>query len=208
MNVRTSVFVYADDQVSQAGLEQLLRTRVETSVVASGQIDEAQVAVVAVDEVDEEAVRTISGIQRNGCPKVVIVASCLDEAGMLAASEAGTLGMIRRGDVTADRLVRVVQQVAAGRASVPTDLVGQLLGAVCRLARVAGNGQAATPTGLTEREQDVIRLLADGRDTAEIATTLCYSERTVKGVIHDVTSRLQLRNRSHVVAFALRNGMI
>ena len=67
---------------------------------------------------------------------------------------------------------------------------------------------SATPTGLTEREQDVIRLLADGRDTAEIATTLCYSERTVKGVIHDVTSRLQLRNRSHVVAFALRNGMI
>ena len=66
----------------------------------------------------------------------------------------------------------------------------------------------AAPASLSTREQEVIRLLADGRDTAEIASTLCYSERTVKGVIHEVTSRLQLRNRSHVVAFALRNDMI
>ena len=45
-------------------------------------------------------------------------------------------------------------------------------------------------------------------DTAEIATTLSYSERTVKNVLHDVTSRLQLRNRSHAVAYALKQGMI
>jgi DNA-binding NarL/FixJ family response regulator len=51
-------------------------------------------------------------------------------------------------------------------------------------------------------------LLAEGRDTAEIASRLCYSERTVKGVIHGLTTRLQLRNRSHAVAFALRNELI
>ena len=49
MNARTSVFVYADDPVSQAGLEQLLRRRVELHVVGSGQIDEAQVAVIGTD---------------------------------------------------------------------------------------------------------------------------------------------------------------
>ena len=54
----------------------------------------------------------------------------------------------------------------------------------------------------------MLRLLAEGQDTQEIASTLCYSERTVKGVIHEITTRLQLRNRSHAVAFALRNDLI
>jgi DNA-binding NarL/FixJ family response regulator len=65
-----------------------------------------------------------------------------------------------------------------------------------------------TFSGLSEREVDVLRLVADGCDTAEIARSLCYSERTVKNVIHDVTSRLRLRNRSHAVAYAMRQGLI
>jgi DNA-binding NarL/FixJ family response regulator len=208
MNVRTSVFVFADDPVSQAGLEQLLRSRAELQVVGSGQIDEAEVAVIGTDEVTEDTVRTISGVQRNGCPRVIVVASRLDEGGVLAASEVGTLGMVRRRDATPEHLARVVQQVASGEASVPTDLVGQLLVAIRQLRRGVAISPFAAPVTLTTREQDVVRMLADGHDTAEIASTLCYSERTVKGVIHEVTSRLQLRNRSHVVAFALRNEMI
>ncbi len=65
-----------------------------------------------------------------------------------------------------------------------------------------------TLTGLSQREADILRLIADGLDTAEIATTLSYSERTVKNVIYGVTHRLKLRNRSHAVAYALRAGMI
>ena len=208
MNARISVFVYADDPVSQAGLEHLLRTRVELHVVGSDQIDSAQVAIIGTEEVDDDTVRTINGIQRNGCPRVIVVATSLDESGVLAASGAGTLGMVRRRDATPEHLARVVQQVANGEASVPTDLVGQLLVAVRRLRRGVNAAPFATPVALTNREQEVVRLLAEGHDTAEIASTLCYSERTVKGVIHEVTSRLQLRNRSHVVAFALRNDMI
>lgn len=208
MNARTSVFVYAEDPVSQAGLEQLLRSRVELRVVASDQIDEAEVAIIGTEEIDDDTVRTITGVQRNGCPRVIVVATRLDETGILAASDAGTLGMLWRRDATSDQLAHAVAQVAAGRASLPTDLVGHLLAAVRRLRRGVALTPFATPVTLTTREQQVVRMLADGHDTAEIATTLCYSERTVKGVIHEVTSRLQLRNRSHIVAFALRNEMI
>jgi DNA-binding NarL/FixJ family response regulator len=207
MNVRTPVFVYAADPVSQAGLEQILRTDAGLLVLPSGQIDEAQVAIVGVDEVDDGAVKAIAGVQRDGCPRVVVVAAVLDEHGVLAAGDAGALGMVRRAEATAERLGRVVRRVAAGEASVPTDLVAPLLGAVRRIRRGAA-GVAVSPAALSVREQDVIRLLAEGRDTSEIATALSYSERTVKGVIHEVTSRLQLRNRSHVVAFALRNDML
>ncbi|SDZ07167.1 regulatory protein, luxR family [Saccharopolyspora shandongensis] len=61
---------------------------------------------------------------------------------------------------------------------------------------------------LTEREVDVLRLMADGWCTAEIAGGLGYSERTVKNALSSVTSRLKLRNRAHAVAYALRAGII
>jgi DNA-binding CsgD family transcriptional regulator len=50
--------------------------------------------------------------------------------------------------------------------------------------------------------------VANGHDTAEIAGRLSYSQRTVKNILHDVTTRLQLRNRSHAVAYAVREGLI
>jgi DNA-binding NarL/FixJ family response regulator len=55
---------------------------------------------------------------------------------------------------------------------------------------------------------EVLRLVAEGLDTGEIAKRLSYSERTIKNVIHDVVTRLNLRNRSHAVAYALREGLI
>jgi DNA-binding NarL/FixJ family response regulator len=65
-----------------------------------------------------------------------------------------------------------------------------------------------TFNGFTDREVDVLRLLADGFDTAAVAHELAYSERTVKNVLQDVTRRHNLRNRTHAVAFALRQGLI
>ena len=153
MNTRTPVFVYADDPVSQAGLEQLLRTRSEIHVVATGQIDDARVAVVGCEEVDDATVRTIRGIQRDGCPQVLVVATRLDEEGVLAAGEAGTLGMLRRHEATPERLAAVVARVAAGEASVPADLVGQLLGAVRRMQRGVPYAGYQVPVSLTDRER-------------------------------------------------------
>jgi DNA-binding NarL/FixJ family response regulator len=58
------------------------------------------------------------------------------------------------------------------------------------------------------REVDVLRLLAEGMDTMEIAGRLSYSERTVRNIIHGVLTRLKLRNRVHAVAYAFRSGVI
>lgn len=64
------------------------------------------------------------------------------------------------------------------------------------------------PGLLSDREVTALRLLADGCDTREIASHLCYSERTVKSIIGTVTERLGVRNRTHAVAHALRHGLI
>ena len=88
------------------------------------------------------------------------------------------------------------------------EVCGHLLGQVGRLQRQVLSPRGLSFTGLSDREIQVLRLIADGLDTNEIASQLCYSQRTVKNVLHDVTSRLQLRNRSHAVAYAVREGLI
>lgn len=61
---------------------------------------------------------------------------------------------------------------------------------------------------LSDREIKVLKLLAEGCDTADVGRQCFCSERTVKNIIYGVTSRLNLRNRTQAVAYALRQGFI
>jgi DNA-binding NarL/FixJ family response regulator len=200
------VYVYADDPISQIGVSHQLAACPGLQVTED--VDRAVVAVVVIDEIDEQALGVIQAMPRNGCPRVVVVVSRLDDAGLLGAVEAGASGILRRASADAEALVEAVETAAAGNGSVPSDLLGGLLAQVGRLQRQVLAPRGLMLSGLTEREAEVLRLVSEGYDTAEIAERLCYSERTVKNVIHDVTSRLGLRNRSHAVAYALREGLI
>ena len=208
VSMRVPVLVHSDDPVSRSGVEAQLRGRPEVEVVSNGSSGRAQVAVVVVDEVDESATRTVRTIIRNGPQRVVVVAGRLDDGSVLGVTEAGACGLLRRAEAVPERLVPAVTAAAAGDGTVPPDLLGRLLEQVGKLQRQVLSPRGLTFSGLTEREVEVLRLVADGCDTSEIASSLSYSERTVKNVIHDVTSRLNLRNRSHAVAYALRQGLI
>jgi DNA-binding NarL/FixJ family response regulator len=206
MGERVAVFVHAADPISQAGIASQLRGRPELWVVDD--VDIAAVAVIVADDVDDDALRTIRAVQRNGCPRVVLVVTRLDDTGLLAAAEAGACGMLRRAEAGPERLAAACQSAAAGDGTLPPDLLGRLLDGVGRLQRQVLTPRGLTFSGLTDREVSVLRLVADGYDTNEIASTLAYSERTIKNTIHDVTTRLNLRNRTHAVAYALREGLI
>ena len=208
MSERIPVFVYARDPLSQAGIASQLRGRPEVFVVDDGDVDAATVALVVADEVDDEGTRVVKALQRNGCPRVVMVIAHLDDAALLAAVEAGACGLVRRSDAVPEKLAAAVLRAAAGDGTIPPDLLGRLLEQVGRLQRQVLSPRGLTFSGLSEREIDVLKLVAEGLDTAEVATQLCYSERTVKNVIHDITTRLRLRNRTHAVAYAVRQGLI
>jgi DNA-binding NarL/FixJ family response regulator len=208
MPERIPTYVYAGDPISQAGVVSQLRPRPEVRIVDEADLDRARVAVLVTDGVDAESLRVLRAVQRGGVPRTVLVAGALDQAAVVAAAEAGVSGLLRRVEATSEALARVVVRVAAGHGEVPADLLADLLDQVGRLHRRVLAPRPVVLAGLSERETQVLRLVADGHDTAEIAALLCYSERTVKNVLHDVTSRLQLRNRSHAVAYALREGLI
>lgn len=205
---RIPVFVYARDPISEAGVASQLRPRPEVRVVDASEMHEAKVALIVTDRVDEDAIRLLRAVKRGGLSKSVLVATSLDDAELVAAVEVGAVGLVRRSEASPERLIKVIQSAAVGEGSVPPDLLGRLLEQVGRLQSQVLSPRGLSFNGLSAREIDVLRLIADGFDTAEIAQQLSYSERTVKHVLHDITSRMQLRNRSHAVAFALRQGLI
>jgi DNA-binding NarL/FixJ family response regulator len=205
---RIPVYIYASDPISQAGVASQLRQRPELVVVDQSDLDAAQVTVVVAEVVDEPVLRVLRAIQRGGVPRTVLVASVLDDAAIVSAAEAGVSALVRRAEATPERLTHVVGKVAAGEAEMPADLLARLLGQVGKLQRQVLAPRGMTFSGLTEREIEVLRLVAEGYDTAEIAKTICFSERTIKSILHDVTTRLQLRNRAHAVAYAVREGLI
>ncbi|MFJ9109577.1 response regulator transcription factor [Streptomyces sp. NPDC102283] len=206
---RITVVLRAQDPISQAGVASQLRARPEVVVVDRDDAEPApQVVVMVVDAVDDEVLRVLRNIQRTSTCRTVLVTTDIDEQKLVSAAECGVAGVVRRSESTPDHLVQVIGTVARGEGHLPSDLLGRLLEEVGRL-----QGQVLGPrglhfTGLAAREVDVLRLVAEGYDTADIATKLAYSERTIKNVLHSVMTRLQLRNRSHAVAYAMRQGLI
>jgi DNA-binding NarL/FixJ family response regulator len=205
---RVRVFVFGEDGISQAGVATQLRSRPDILIVDDGDIDSAEVAVVIVDAVDESCSRTVRAVQRNGCPRVVLVVSELDDTGLMGAVEVGACGVLRRRETTPEGLEAAVMAAVHGNGTLAPDLLGRLMVQMSRLQRDVLAPRGIGPSGVTDRELDVLRLLADGLDTAEIARRLAYSERTIKNVIHDLTSRLNLKNRLHAVAYAMKAGLI
>lgn len=204
---RIEVFISACDPISRDGIASQLRGH-GVELVDDRSLHRAVVALVVVEEIDDDAARQIRSLKLRGLERLVVIASRVEDAGLLAAVEAGASGVLKRSQSTGPNLVQTVRTAAAGDGVLPPDLVGRLLGQVGRLQRQVLNPRGLTFAGLTEREVKVLKLLADGHDTTEVGRNLYLSERTVKNIIHDVTSRLNLRNRTHAVAYALRQGLI
>lgn len=205
---RIAVSVHAQDPITRAGLVAQLAHRPEVQVVDADDAVAGGVTVVLADEVDDATLRAVRAARVGDANRVVLVATRLGDGDLLAAVEAGASSVLRRREATPDRVIDSVRVASTGAAEMSPDLLGQLLDHVGRLQRDVLAPRGLRFSGLTEREVRVLRLMADGFDTLEIGQRLFYSERTVKSIVHDITSRLHLRNRTHAVAYALREGFI
>ncbi|GAA0242643.1 response regulator transcription factor [Cryptosporangium japonicum] len=204
---RIPVTVLGDDPLTRAGLIAHLRSGPDVDLRAAhpGEDHRPGVAVVAADRVDRAAIGRLTALS-SGWTVVLIVAH-LREPELLRALDAGVPAILLRHEVTPDRLLRAVRAAARHDRDLPSGAVGQLVDAVVRLRRAgpAGPDDERPPS---PRELDVLRLLAEGLETREVAARLSFSERTVKNVLAGVTARYGLRNRTHAVAHALREGYL
>lgn len=200
------VALCADDPISRAGIGAELESR--GGIIMIDDTDEADVVVLVAEEVDQKTQQQARRHRRAGVDGVVLVVAAIDDRGLFAAVEAGVSALLRRADATPARLAAAIRDARDGNGSMPGDLLGRLMEQVNHLHDRVLGPQGMHLNGLSDREIEVLRLVADGRATSEIAAELCYSERTIKNVIQGITMRLNLRNRSHAVAWALRQGLI
>lgn len=157
-------------------------------------------AQVLVFEADQSGLR---GTQLNGraVPHHLAIVNGADERLISEIIEVGVTAIHLRTEIEPASLARSVRAVVDGRSVLPAQVLQKLL-------ERAANGASHGVRHLTERELSVLGLLADGNDTSDIAGELCYSERTVKNIVHDVLMKMNCRNRAHAVALATRQGII
>nr|WP_026268583.1 response regulator transcription factor [Micromonospora sp. CNB394] len=205
---RVRVVLQASDPLSHAGLASFLQAGQEIILLPAEERAEADVLIYASARLTSSAVALLRRWTLETRLPVVLVIDEINEGELLTAVENRVVAVLPRAAVSGERLAHSVLAAASGGGVLPSSMVGELLKHVERLQREVFAPNGLNAAGLTPREVDVLRLMADGLDTQEIAGELCYSERTVKNVIYGLTHRLKLRNRSHAVAYAFRSGMI
>ncbi|MET9910832.1 response regulator transcription factor [Streptomyces sp. NPDC006476] len=203
---RIPVAVLASDPILREGAIGQLRRYPEVDLREES--GPGTVALLVGDVLDETALTRLRRLVRSEGARAVLVVGSLRESELLDVIECGVGAIVWRHEATSTRLVQAVLAAARGDGDLPADLLGRLINQVGTLHRSAAGRPGGPSSGLTPREVDVLRLVAEGLDTGEIAGKLSYSERTVKNVIHGLTTRLHLRNRAHAVAHALREGYI
>lgn len=202
------VSVLSLDRLDEFGLLTLIGSRAELTPVAPGSGDEVDVRVVVAARLNAQMIRRLWTTGRDAGPPIVMILSEIGDVDLLAAVEAGLRGVIWRHELTADRLARVLVRVNDGSSFLPVDFQTRLLQAVVEVQRNVLSPRELNACGLSEREIGVLRLIAEGLGTGQVAQQLKYSERTVRAVLHGITTRLGLRNRSHAVAYAMRAGVL
>lgn len=210
MQRQISVMVHSEDPVVRFGVVSLLRHRSDVSLVAEGDTADASVLVLCADMVDGAVLAVLRRYWRTQAVPAVLVVGRISSSGaeLFGVLECGVRAIVRRQEASPERLAYAVQIADRGAGDPPPDLLGGILAPVGRPLRAgAASGEAAL-TGLSQREIDVVGLVAEGLETREIAAKLSYSERTIKNVLQGMMLRLGLRNRPHVVAYAAREGYL
>ncbi len=205
-----------DHQIVRAGLRMLLQAQSDMEIV--GEVEEGRAAVaqaralqpdvvlmdISLPDIDGfEATRQI----KRALPNVSVLALTMHESDeyFFKMLQAGASGYVPKKAAPID-LVSAIRTVHAGGMflypSVAKALVHDYLG------RVAQGDERDSYDGLTEREQEVLKLVADGLSNQEIADRLTISVKTVERHRANIMGKLNLHSRTELVKYAIRKGLI
>ena len=146
------------------------------------------------------APQTISGlIERVPCLRVLVFTSFGEDALIRATLDAGAIGFLLKDALQHD-LVSAIRSVASGDAFLAPAAQRQLM-------ELLRKPQAARDA-LTARENDVLKLVAEGLSNKQIANRLHLTEGTVKGYVSQILAKLRLEDRTQVALYAVRRGLV
>jgi NarL family two-component system response regulator LiaR len=214
MTESISVLLVDDHSVVRQGVRAFLVTQPDITVVgeaASGEeaikLTEQYVPdVILMDLImpnmdGVEATRRVKQVSPRS--QVVVLTSYHEDEHILPALKAGALSYILK-DVSAEELASAVRKAAAGEAVLHPRVAARVI------KELQGRREEVLNpfTELSERELEVLKLIADGMSNAEMATKLVLSEKTIKGHVSNILGKLHLADRTQAAVYAWREGVV
>src|SRR4051812_14493143 len=206
------VLVADDHSVVRQGLRMFLLVQPDMEMV--GEAQNGREAVALVDSLAPDVVLMdllmpqMNGIEATAAIKVahpetqvLVLTTFLEDARVAEAIQAGAVGFLLK-EIEAEDLVKAVRGAARGEPQLHPDAARMLMGLATR-PRAAPE----PPSLLTDREREVIALLAEGLSNKQIARNLSISETTVKGHVANILGKLELTDRTQAAVYAVRHGL-
>ncbi|MFD8261270.1 response regulator [Streptomyces griseoluteus] len=205
------VLLVDDHQVVRRGLRTFLEVQDDIEVVGEAadgaegvaRAEELRPAVILMDVLmpGTDGIEALRRLRELGNPaRVLIVTSFTERRTVVPALRAGAAGYVYK-DVDPDALAAAIRSVHAGHILLQPEVADALL-----TQEEANSGQSRGGS-LTEREREVLGLIADGRSNREIARALVLSEKTVKTHVSNILMKLDLADRTQAALWAVRHGM-
>lgn len=214
MSESISVLLVDDHAMVRQGVRAFLETQSDISVV--GEVGSAEDAVrLAAQYVPDvilmdlimpgkdgvEATRLVKQVSPRS--QIVVLTSYHEDEHIFPALKAGALSYILK-DISAEELASAIRKAAAGEAILHPRVAARV---IKELQGVRGD-KVNPFTELSERELEVLKLIADGMSNAEMAAKLVLSEKTIKAHVSNILSKLHLVDRTQAAVYAWREGVV
>lgn len=212
---KIKVLIVDDHQVVRQGLRTFLELQEDVLVV--GEAGDGKTAVEMIGKLNPNVVlmdlvmphldgisatRQVKSLAPN--VKVIALTSFTEDNKVFPAIQAGASSYLLK-DVSPDDLIEAIRAAHRGEARLHPDVARKLMEQIARQTIPSLETQVIN---LTEREHDVIRLVAQGHSNQEIAKTLVISEKTVKTHVSNILAKLQLEDRTQLAIYAIKNGLV
>ncbi|QKW10647.1 response regulator transcription factor [Streptomyces sp. NA04227] len=205
------VLLVDDHQVVRRGLRTFLEIQDDIEVVGEAADGEAGVAQaeelrpdVVLMDVKMPGMDGVAALRRlrelANPARVLIVTSFTEQRTVVPALRAGAAGYVYK-DVDPEALAGAIRSVHAGHVLLQPEVAGALL------SQEEANSPQSRGGSLTDREREVLSLIADGRSNREIARALVLSEKTVKTHVSNILMKLDLADRTQAALWAVRHGV-